>query len=84
MIKLKGAGLKDKRLSDFIRMIQTSIPQQSFSYIDSDTTIVINQNRRITKLITNKNSVMNPTPISNLIINSIFLNLFPKSINFIQ
>ena len=53
MIKLKGSGLKDKGLTDFIRMIQTSIPQQSFSVIDSDTTIVVNQNRRINELYTN-------------------------------
>ena len=53
MIKLKGSGLKDTRLADFIRMIQASIPQQSFSSINSDTTIVINQNRRINKLFTN-------------------------------
>jgi len=52
MIKLKGSGLKGSNLSDFIRMIQTSIPQQSLSLINSDTTVVINQNRRIEKLIT--------------------------------
>ena len=52
MIKLKGSGLKDIQLSNFIRMIQTSIPQQSFSSINSDTTIEINQNRRINKLYT--------------------------------
>ena len=52
LIKLKGSGLKDKRLKDFIRMIQTSIPQQSFAFLDSDTTIVVNQNRRINKLYT--------------------------------
>jgi len=53
MIKLKGSGLKDNKLRDFIRMIQTSIPQQSFSSINSDTTIEINQNRRINNLYTN-------------------------------
>ena len=52
MIKLKGAGLKGNSLSDFIRMIQTSIPQQSLSFIDSDTTVEINQNRRIKKVNT--------------------------------
>ncbi len=52
MIQLKGAGLKDNRLSDFIRMIQVSIPQQSLSSISSDTLIEINQHRRITKLFT--------------------------------
>ena len=53
MIKLKGSGLKDNQLTDFIRMIQTSIPQQSLSSINSDTTIEINQLRRIKKLYTN-------------------------------
>ena len=53
MIKLKGSGLKDNRLRNFIRMIQSSIPQQSLSFINSDTTIVINQNRRVNKLFTN-------------------------------
>ena len=53
MIKLKGSGLKDNRLTDFIRMIQTSIPQKSLSFINSDTTIVINQQRRINKLFSN-------------------------------
>ena len=53
MIRLKGSGLKDNRLTNFIRMIQSSIPQQSLSFINSDTTIMINQNRRIDKLYTN-------------------------------
>ena len=53
MIKLKGSGLKDNKLRNFIRMIKSSIPQQSFSLIKADTTIVINQNRRISKLSTN-------------------------------
>ena len=54
MIKLKGSGLKGNNLSDFIRMIQTAIPQQSLSFIDSDTIVEINQNRRIEKLKTIK------------------------------
>tara|TARA_B100000700_G_scaffold317576_1_gene409196 strand:+ start:3314 stop:4324 length:1011 start_codon:yes stop_codon:yes gene_type:complete len=53
MIKLKGSGLKDNRLNDFIRMIQASIPQQSLSTINSDTTILINRNRRISSLYSN-------------------------------
>ena len=53
MIKLRGSGLKDNGLSDFIRMIQASIPQQSLSFINSDTTIEINQDRRIKKLHSN-------------------------------
>ena len=54
MIKLKGSGLKGNNLTDFIRMIQTSIPQQSLSFINSDTTVEINQYRRIEKLKTNQ------------------------------
>ncbi len=54
MILQKGSGLKGNNLSNFIRMIQTSIPQKSLSFINSDTTVVINQDRRIEKLITNK------------------------------
>jgi len=54
MIKLKGSGLKGNNLSDFIRMIQTAIPQQSLSSINSDTTVEINKNRRIEKLKSTK------------------------------
>ena len=52
MIKLKGSGLKGNNLSNFIRMIQAAIPQQSLSFINSDTTVEINQNRRVEKLET--------------------------------
>ena len=54
MIESKGAGLKGKNLSDFIRMIQASIPQQSLCFINSDTTVEINQHRRINNLSTKK------------------------------
>ena len=54
MIKLKGSGLKGNNLSDFIRMIQTSIPQESLSFINSDTTVEINQYRRIERLNTSE------------------------------
>ena len=54
MIKLKGSGLKGNNLTDFIRMIQTSIPQKSLSFIKSDTTVQINQHRRIDNLMTSK------------------------------
>ena len=52
MIKLKGSGLRGNNLTDFIRMIQTSIPQQSFNLINADTTVEINHNRRICNLST--------------------------------
>ena len=54
MILSKGSGLSGSNLSNFIRMIQTSIPQESFSCIKSDTTVEIDQHRRINKLITTK------------------------------
>ena len=53
MIKLKGSGLKGNHLTNFIRMIQTSIPQKSLSYLNSDSTVEINQYRRVDKLYTN-------------------------------
>ena len=53
MIKMKGSGLKNNRLKDFIRMIQASIPQKSLSCISSDTRVVVNQSRRITNLNSN-------------------------------
>ncbi len=52
LIKLKGSGLKGSKLTDFIRMIQTSIPQKTLSFISSDTTVEINQYRRIKSLRT--------------------------------
>ena len=52
MIKSKGSGLKGNNLSNFIRMIQASIPQQSLSLINADTTVEINYNRRICNLKT--------------------------------
>ncbi len=52
MIKLKGSGLKGNNLTNFIRMIQTSVPQKSLSFINSDTTVEINQDRRIKSLKT--------------------------------
>ncbi len=52
MIKLRGSGLKGDNLTNFIRMIQTAIPQQSLSFINSDTTVEVDQNRRISKLKT--------------------------------
>ena len=54
MIKLKGSGLKGNNLSNFIRMIQTAIPQQSLSFINSDTSVEIDQYRRIKKLKSTK------------------------------
>tara|TARA_Y100001968_G_scaffold305304_1_gene321040 strand:- start:3159 stop:4181 length:1023 start_codon:yes stop_codon:yes gene_type:complete len=53
MIKLKGTGLKGHNLTNFIRMIQTSIPQKSLTSLNSDTIIEIDINRRIDNIYTN-------------------------------
>ena len=52
MLNSRGSALKGNNLVNFIRMIQTSIPQESLSTINSDTTIEINDSRRIVKLYT--------------------------------
>ena len=45
MLLKKGNALKDKNLSNFLRMLNVSIPQESFDDIDSDVLLLINQNR---------------------------------------
>ena len=47
MLKKKGHALKDNKLLDFIRMLNTSIPHKSFDEIESDILIILNQNRKI-------------------------------------
>ncbi|KGG15042.1 MULTISPECIES: uridine kinase [unclassified Prochlorococcus] len=47
MLASKGAALQGEKLTDFIRMIQASIPQRSLMNIDSDVTIEINNSRQI-------------------------------------
>ena len=54
MHKLKGSALQGNQLTDFIRMLQASIPQKSLDFINSDITIEINKYRRIHKLHTKK------------------------------
>ena len=47
MFKKKGSALKDKRLKDFLRMLNVSLPKKSFDFIDSDVLILINQERKL-------------------------------------
>ncbi len=54
MLQLKGSALTGDKLSDFIRMIQTSIPVESLSNINADTIISVNKNRRIYNLFSKK------------------------------
>ena len=47
MLLKKGKALKNKKLSDFLRMLNTSIPQKSFDEINSDVLMLINQDRKL-------------------------------------
>ena len=43
----RGSSLKDKHLSNFLRMLNVSIPHKSFDDINSDVLLMINQDRRL-------------------------------------
>ena len=46
----KGNSLKDKKLSNFLRMLNVSIPHESFDLINSDVLLLINQERKLIKV----------------------------------
>ena len=43
----RGSSLKDNTLSDFLRMLNVSIPHESFDLISSDVLLLINQERKL-------------------------------------
>ena len=47
MFVKKGSSLKDTKLSDFLRMLNVSIPHKSFDLISSDVLLLINQERKL-------------------------------------
>jgi len=47
MLKIKGKALVDKQLTNFIRMLNCSIPQESFNEINSKYMIMLNKNRDV-------------------------------------
>ena len=47
MFVKKGSSLKDKKLNDFLRMLNVSIPHESFDLINSDVLLLINQDRKL-------------------------------------
>ena len=47
MFVKKGSSLKDTKLSDFLRMLNVSIPHKSFEDIKSDILLLINQERNL-------------------------------------
>ena len=47
MLLNKGSALKDLKLTNFLRMLNVSIPHESFDQINSDVLLLINQNRTL-------------------------------------
>ena len=45
-----GSSLKDDNLSNFLRMLNVSIPHKSFDDIKSDFLLMINQERKLIKV----------------------------------
>ena len=54
MLLKKGNALKEKKLEDFLRMLNVSIPHQSFDEIKSDVLLLINQHRKLIEVGLNK------------------------------
>ena len=53
MLLEKGNALKDKKLSNFLRMLNVSIPHKSFDDINSDVLLLLNQERKLIKVASN-------------------------------
>ena len=47
MLLKKGKGLKDEKLSNFLRMLNVSIPHKSFDLIKSYALLLIDQERNL-------------------------------------
>ena len=47
MLKIKGNALVDNQLTNFLRMLNCSIPQESFNEINSKYMIILNKNREL-------------------------------------
>ena len=45
-----GSSLKDDNLSNFLRMLNVSIPHKSFDEINSDVLLMINQERKLIRV----------------------------------
>ena len=50
MLTKRGSALQDKKLSNFLRMLNVSIPHISFDEINSDVLLLINQDRKLIKV----------------------------------
>ena len=54
MLKLKGNALVDENLKNFLRMLNCSIPQESFNEINSKYLIILDKNRELISVDLNK------------------------------
>ena len=53
MLKIKGSALVGNQLTNFIRMLNCSIPQESFNEINSNYKIILNKNRELISVALN-------------------------------
>ena len=53
MLKIKGNALVDNQLTNFLRMLNCSIPQESFNEINSKYMILLNKNRELVSVSLN-------------------------------
>ena len=58
MLINRGSALQDKNLYNFLRMLNVSIPHESFDDINSDVLLMINQHRKLINVGLNKNFFM--------------------------
>ena len=54
MLVEKGNALQDEKLSNFLRMLNVSIPHKSFDLINSYALLLIDQERHIVEATLNK------------------------------
>ena len=47
MLIKRGSALQDKKLFNFLRMLNVAIPHRSFDEINSDVLLLINQDRKL-------------------------------------
>ena len=53
MLKLRGSALVDNKLTNFLRMLNFSIPQESFNEINSRYKVILNKNRELMSVYLN-------------------------------
>ena len=58
MFLKKGNALKDEKLSNFLRMLNVSIPHKSFDEINSDVLLLINQERKLLEVGLNNRDIL--------------------------